>query len=199
MPETSKPAPARSASRVDEILRVACRVVVGEGAHALRIGHVAHEAGISRTLVHYYFQTRHELLSATFAYAEDRRVEALEAELAALETGRERVARALERTIDPELEEVPALWNEVWSSARDDEELGPVVQARYRAWADRIVALLEEGRGDGSIPSSVDPQAAGWRLAATADGLDSIGYVGLLDREAALAVLRSAIELELGT
>ena len=198
-PLTPSEAPAETTSgRVDEILRAVCRVVIREGAYALRIGNVAREAGVSRTLVHYYFATRQELLRAAFAYSEERRVEALEAELAELDTGAERAERALRRTLDPELEEIPALWNEVWSSVRDDEELRPLVQARYSAWAERIVRLLDEGREDGSVPRSVDPEAAGWRLAATADGLDSIQYLGLLDLDAALAVLRSAFERELG-
>jgi AcrR family transcriptional regulator len=159
---------------------------------------VAEEAGVSRTLVHYYFTTRQELLRATFAYAEDLRIAALENELAALETGVERAERALLRTIEPELEETPALWNEVWSSLRYDEELRPLVQERYRAWAERIVHLLDEGRGDGSVPGDVDPRQAGWRLAAAADGLDSITYLGLLDRAAARELLASCIRLELG-
>ncbi len=136
-------------------------------------------------------------MRAAFAFSEDRRVEALEAELAGLATGAERAARALRRTLDPEVEETPAFWNEVWSSLRDDEDLRPLVQARYRAWAERIVQLLDEGRADGSVPSSVDAEAAGWRLGAVADGLDSIRYLGLLELEDALALLRSATEKEL--
>ena len=189
--------PAATA-RVDEILRAACRVVVAGGASDLRIASVAQEAGVSRTLVHYYFTTRQELLRATFAYAEDLRVGALEAELAGIEPGAERAERALVRTIEPELEETPALWNEVWSSLRYDTELRPLVQERYRAWADRIVRLLDEGRRDGSVPASVDPEGAGWRLAAAADGLDSILYLGLLDREGARELLDSCLRRELG-
>lgn len=197
MPEIEQ-APARPVGdRINEILRAACRVVVAEGAHALRIGTVALEAGVSRTLVHYYFTTRQELLRAAFAYAEDRRVEALEVELAGLETGAERASRALLRTIEPALEETPALWNEVWSSLRDDAELGPLVQERYRAWTARIVHLLEAGRKDGSVPISVDPDEAGWRLVATADGLESILYLGLLDASRARSLLTSCIEREL--
>ncbi len=101
------------------------------------------------------------------------------------------------RTIDPELEEKPALWNEVWSSLRYDEELRPLVQERYRAWTERIVRLLEEGRKDGSVPSVVDPEGAGWRLAAAADGLDSILYLGLLDRDEARVLLASCVIREL--
>ena len=186
-----------AATRVDEILRAACRVVVAGGASDLRIGSVAQEAGVSRTLVHYYFTTRQELLRATFAYAEDLRVAALDAELASIETGAERAERALVRTIEPELEETPALWNEVWSSLRYDEELRPLVQERYSAWIERIVRLLDEGRGDGSVPHSVDPVAAGWRLAATADGLDSILYLGILDRDEARELLVSCFRREL--
>jgi AcrR family transcriptional regulator len=183
--------------RVDAILRAACRVVVARGAHDLRIGTVAKEAGVSRTLVHYYFTTRQELLRAAFAYAEDRRVEALEAELAALPTGAARAERALLRTIEPALDETPALWNEVWSSFRDDAELRPLVQDRYRAWAERIVRLLEDGREDGSVSQVVDSLEAGWRLAATADGLDSILYLGLVDQGRARQLLASCLQREL--
>jgi AcrR family transcriptional regulator len=191
------PASPAATARVDEILRAACRVVVAGGASDLRIGSVAQEAGVSRTLVHYYFTTRQELLRATFAYAEDLRIAALDVELASIETGAERTERALLRTIEPELEETPALWNEVWSSLRYDSELRPLVQERYRAWADRIVRLLDEGRRDGSVPASVDPAGAGWRLAAAADGLDSILYLGLLDREGARELLGSCLRREL--
>ena len=127
------PASPAATARVDEILRAACRVVVAGGASDLRIGNVAHEAGVSRTLVH-YFTTRQELLRATFAYAEDLRVAALETELAGIETGAARAERALVRTIEPELEETPALWNEVWSASATTRELRPLVQERYRAW-----------------------------------------------------------------
>ena len=192
------PASPAATARVDEILRAACRVVVAGGASDLRIGSVAQEAGVSRTLVHYYFTTRQELLRATFAYAEDLRIAALDAELADIGTGAERAERALVRTIEPELEETPALWNEVWSSLRYDEELAPLVQERYNAWIERIVRLLDEGRGDGSVSRSVDPVAAGWRLAATADGLDSIRYLGLLGRNEALGLLASCFRRELG-
>ena len=198
MPEIEQAAQSSAATgRVDEILRAACRVVVAGGASDLRIGIVAREAGVSRTLVHYYFTTRQELLRAAIVYAEVRRVEALEAELATLETGAERAERALLRNIEPELEETPALWNEVWSSLSYDAELRPLVQERYRAWAERIMRLLDEGRSDGSVPETVDPEAAGWRLAAAADGLDSMVYLGLLDRDAARELLASCVRREL--
>jgi AcrR family transcriptional regulator len=198
MTETRQAPPSPTATvRIDEILRAACRVVASGGASDLRIGSVAQEAGVSRTLVHYYFTTRQELLRATFAYAEDLHDAALETELGDIETGAARAERALVRTIEPELEETPPLWNEVWSSLRHDPELRPLLQARYRVSAERIVRLLDEGREDGSVPRSVDPVGAGWRLAAAADGLDSILYLGLLGRAGARELLDSCLLQEL--
>ena len=195
--EQGRAAETAVGGRVEDILRAACRVVVRDGASDLRIGTVAREAGVSRTLVHYYVTTRQELLRAAFAYAEDERARALETELAGLPTGAARAERALLRTIEPELEETPALWNEVWSSLLHDAELRPLVQERYRAWTGRIVTLLEDGKADGSVPQAVDAREAGWRLAATADGLDSIQDLGLLDRAAAAELLASAVRREL--
>jgi AcrR family transcriptional regulator len=185
--------------RVDAILRATCRVVVSEGAHELRIGRVAELAGVSKALVHYYFSTRQELLRAAFAFAEDERERALEAELASLPSGAPRVERALVRAIDPVAGDTPALWNEVWSSLRADPELRPLVQERYRAWAGRIVRLIAEGKEDGSVPASVDASGAGWRLAAIADGLESILYLDLLEVDVARTLLSSALAGELGT
>jgi hypothetical protein len=59
------------------------------------------------------------------------------------------------------------------------------------------VRLLEDGKADGSVPGGVDARQAGWRLAATADGLDSILYLGLLDRDAARVLLASCVIREL--
>ena len=161
-------APA-AASRVDEILRAACRVVVTgrreRSAHRHRRaggGRVAH----ARPLL---------LHDATGAASRGVRVRRGPPDRSARASSSRRSrpepsapsARSL-RTIEPELEETPALWNEVWSSLRYDEELRPLVQERYRAWADRIVRLLEEGREDGSVPSVGEPGRS--RLAARCGG-----------------------------
>ncbi len=188
---------ATGGARVDAILRAACRVVVEDGAHDLRMATVARQAGVSKALVHYYFSTRQELLRAAFVFAEEERERTLEAELDALASGASRVEHALVHAIEPGADDSPALWNEVWSSLRSDPELRPLVQQHYRGWAERIVRLLQEGQADGSVPGGVDPVEVGWRLAAIADGLESILYLGLCDLDRARRLLLSALELEL--
>jgi len=186
-------------NRVVAILEAACRVVVREGAHGLRMASVAEEAGVSKALVHYYFSTRQELLRSAFAFAESRLDHLVEDEIGALATGAERLERALLVSIDAEtaVSEQRALWNEVWSSLRSDDELKPLVERWYRTWLDRMIRLLEDGREDGSVPAGVDAAAAGARLAAAADGVDSMLYLGLLDRDGARDVLVGSLHREL--
>ncbi len=185
--------------RVVAILEAACRVVVREGAHGLRMASVAEEAGVSKALVHYYFSTRRELLRSAFAFSESRLDQLVEEEIAGLATGAERLERALLVSIDADtpISEQRALWNEVWSSLRFDDELRPLVERWYRTWLDRLVRLLEQGCADGSVPTSVDAAAAGARLAAAADGVDSMLYLGLLDRDGARELLLGCVVREL--
>ena len=187
--------------RVVAILEAACRVVVRDGAHALRMASVAEEAGVSKALVHYYFSTRQELLRSAFAFSESRLDSLVEEEIAHLKTGAERLERALLVSIDADtpISEQRALWNEVWSSLRFDDELRPLVERWYRTWLNRMVSLLQQGQSDGTVPASVDPKAAGARLAAAADGVDSMLYLGLLDRDGARDVLLGCLHRELTT
>lgn len=187
--------------RVSDILAAACRVVVREGAHGLRMAGVADEAGVSKALLHYYFATRQELLRAAFAYATEVWDHAVRSELRRAPTGFERVERYLLASVDPgePFNTHRSMWNEVWSSLRLDSELRPLVRDAYEAWVDRLVSLLDEGRRDGSIAREVSARATGQRLAALADGLDSMLYLGLAEPRRARQLLREGLARELGT
>jgi AcrR family transcriptional regulator len=182
------------------ILEAACRVVVREGAHGLRMAAVATEAGVSKALVHYYFATRRELLRSAFSWSEEQWRAALAERLASLPTGAERLEQALLMAVDPAepFAGHRALWNEVWSSLRFDDELRPMVDASYRDWLERLASLVREGREDGSIERTVEPRQTAWRLAALGDGIDSMLYLELLKRERARSLLRGGIRRELG-
>jgi AcrR family transcriptional regulator len=160
---------------------------------------VAREAGVSKALLHYYFATRQELLRAAFGFSAEQWEAAVEAELARAASGAERVERYLLASVDPSgpLGEHRALWNVVWSSLRVDQDLRPTVERSYRAWLARLERLVVEGSSDGSVPSSVDARLASWRLAAVADGLDSMLYLGLVDRRRARRLVKGSIEREL--
>jgi AcrR family transcriptional regulator len=196
-------APVTAASptseRVVAILEAACRVVVREGAHGVRMAAVAAEAGVSKALVHYYFATRRELLRSAFSWSEEQWQAALTERLASAASGAERVEEALLLTLEPSepFAGHRALWNEVWSSLRFDDELWPLVEGSYRQWLKRLAVLIRAGRADGSIDPSVEPKAAAWRLAALGDGIDSMLYLELLGRDKARSLLRAGIRREL--
>ena len=195
---TATATPGAPTDRAADILEAACRVILREGAHGLRMASVALEAGVSKALVHYYFTTRRDLLRNAFAFSEARWHAAVCRELADLTTGAEQVERILLVSFETDMafSEQRALWNEVWSSLRSDDELRPLVEHSYRDWLARVVELVGEGRADGSISERVDPVAAGWRLAASADGLDSLLYLGLVSREEATDLMRGALARE---
>jgi AcrR family transcriptional regulator len=160
---------------------------------------VAAEAGVSKALVHYYFSTRQELLRSAFAFADQHLNEAIDADLAQLGTGRERLERVLVAGVEagPPYSDQRSLYNEVWSGLRYDDELRPLVVECYAASIDRLQALIEEGQADGSIPPSIAARPAGMRLTAAADGLDSMLYLGLVDNDAAAALAAAVLEREL--
>ena len=130
---------------------------------------VADEAGVSKALVHYYFSTRQELLRNAFAFSESRaRRPRRAASSAASTTGAERLERALLVSIDRDtpFADQRALWNEVWSSLRFDDELRPLVERSYRTLAGSRDPPGRGGPGGrlGAEPR-VDP-AGGRRLAS---------------------------------
>lgn len=160
---------------------------------------VASEAGVSKALLHYYFSTRQELLRAAFAFSSELWDDAIQVQLARAPNGAKRVELYLLASVDSSqpYDEHRALWNEVWSSLRVDSDLRPLVRDAYRDWMNRLVSLIEEGRRDGSVPREVSARAAGRRLAAQADGLDSMLYLDLADRRKVRQLLRESLEREL--
>ena len=196
MPEsTTALGAAEPSARVAEILAAACRVIERDGAHGLHMNAVAREAGVSKALVHYYVQTRQELLRQALAYAEQRTREAVGAQLAALPDGRSRLHRLLVAYAgnEPVFAESHALSSAAWGSLILDEDLAPVVRAAYQGWADWITSLVEQGRDDGSIPAARATRATVVRLAALAEGLSSLVDTGVIPSDEAVALVGDAV------
>lgn len=186
--------------RMAQIVDAACRVIVRDGASALRMADVADEAGVSRTLVHYYFETRADLLARVFAYTDDRADERAVAGLRVLPTGAQRVERLLRVYLDDEkvFRTNWVLWMETWRAAVFEPELREPVLASNRDWIRQIAEQVVQGQSDGSIPEHVDPNAAAHRLVAQLDGLGQQVLIGGVDRRRAVELLQGAIALELG-
>jgi AcrR family transcriptional regulator len=185
--------------RTDALLEAACRVVARKGAHALRMSDVAREANVSNALLHYYFETRTELLARAFAFAEARTRARVDAELASLPRHHERLRRFLLLYVGEEsvFHENSVLWNEVWSSALFDAELRPAIESAYAEWVARVVELVGAAVKEGSVSPATEAEAAARRLAALVDGLGSQRLVGLVTPAEAARLVEEALVLEL--
>lgn len=182
-------------TRVTEILEAACRVIARDGAHGLHMKAVAREAGVSKALVHYYVQTRQELLRQALSYADARTRARLEGELEQLSTGRERLERMLVAYAanEPLFAESHALGSAMWGSLMLDEELAPSVRAGYERWTGWVTTVVEQGRADGSLGGDVDPRALAVRLVALAEGLSSLIDTDVIEPREAVALVRAAV------
>jgi AcrR family transcriptional regulator len=183
-----------------EILDATCRVIAREGADGLRMGTVAREAGVSSALLHYYFDTRADLLMQAFDHADIKADEAAEAALAGIPRAIDRLERLLliYAGADAVFRDDWVLWVEMWRSAIFDERLAESVRRSSDGWMEQITGLIDEARAEGSLGRELDVQASARRLAAVVDGLGLQILSGVLTHERAFDLIRGALELELG-
>lgn len=199
--DVQAPTVGATGERADAIVRAACRVIARQGTHGVRMAAVAEEAGVSKALVHYYFSTRQELLRTAFVLASQEFHNHIENAIGTHPAGPELLEWALLSFTE---ERLPAaanytLWNEMWSTLVSDPELRPLATEAYRAAIDHIVQILARAKAEGTIRADVDPADSGWRLVATADGVESMLYADLVDADGARTLIRRAIAVECGT
>ena len=119
-----------------EILEAACRVICVRGSDRLRMSDVAREAGVSSALVHYYFETRADLLARAFRHADERVDAYVERQLIRCTTPRERLETVLATYLsdDETVEQSFILWAEMLRHAIYDVSTRTMVADAYRAW-----------------------------------------------------------------
>ncbi len=188
------------ADRKTEILKATCRVIGRSGAHDLRVEDVAKEAGVSPALVYYYFDTRGELLSRAFDYADQRSTEHTMTHIDLDAPGRARLEEILFHEFDeaPDVRENWVIWSEMDAIAIFDKELLVSVEKRSANWTKIVSDLIIAGQTDGSIGTNgVAPEDSAERLTAINDALGTKLMLGMMDRGSVERVMHDAIELEL--
>src|SRR6476469_335701 len=185
------------ADRKTEILEATCRVIAREGADGLRMGTVAREAGVSSALLHYYFDTRADLLMQAFEHADIKADQAAEAALAGIPGAVERLLE-IYAGADAVFRDDWVLWVEMWRSAIFDERLAESVRRSSASWIEQITDLLEQARDEGSISDAIVVNDVAMRLAAMVDGLGLQILSGITSHERAAELIRSALAIERG-
>ena len=172
----------------------AMRSSVGtRGAAASTFDVVARDAGVSRGLLHYYFGSKERLLVEVVRQDCDRRVAALEEQVASASTADETVAVLVEclQAFVADEPDAHAVLYEMLSASRHSEEIRAELVALYRTWRGHLAAALRAKEREGVITLDADPEAVAALLFALGDGM---GLQLISDPE-----WDSATALELGT
>ncbi|MET3952880.1 TetR/AcrR family transcriptional regulator [Arthrobacter sp. UYEF36] len=172
--------PSAVAERRHEILDATCQVLSERGFRELRIADVAKIAGYSTGTVHYYFDSKEELVREAFRFQYEQSVGRRERDL---DPGDDPVAR-LRKLADGYLPSSAAtirswrVWLELWVSALGDASLPAINNHYYGDWRQAVLDAAEAGKDQGLL-NIKDP-------VAFADA-----YVGMLDGLAIQVLIHS--------
>ncbi|HYM58782.1 MAG TPA: TetR/AcrR family transcriptional regulator [Solirubrobacteraceae bacterium] len=158
------------AQRIVDAMRVS---VAARGAAGSTFDHVAHEAGVSRGLLHYYFGTKERLLVEVVRRDCDLRLAGLDEALAGARTA-EDLLEVLVRSLEELVEHDPgfiALLFELFTSARRNPEIAAELADLHRRMREHVAERLETKRAEGVIAPSADTEAVATVLFSLADGL----------------------------
>jgi AcrR family transcriptional regulator len=169
----------RHPARREAILEAAGRAIVERGFPATRIADVAQLAGTSTGTVHYYFETRDEVLMAALKWAGERLFARVEAGGAT--TARGRLAHLLAVSVPtrgPARDEY-VLWIELWLRVLHEPSLLPECEQLSERWRAYFHAVVHDGVAAGEFVPVAPPGEVADRLVALVDGLGfetALGY-----------------------
>ncbi|WP_125609896.1 TetR/AcrR family transcriptional regulator [Specibacter cremeus] len=164
--------PSAVAQRRREILEATCEVVAERGFRDLRIADVAKVAGYSTGTVHYYFDSKEDLLKDAFRFQYDQSLGRRDGHF---EEDDDPVAR-LRKLADGYLPISAAavrswrVWLEFWVSAVGDRSLGEVNEVYYGDWRQTVIETTKAGIDLGLIAVG-DPVAFADAFVGMLDGL----------------------------
>jgi AcrR family transcriptional regulator len=182
MPTATRSArPLRHPGRPEEILEAACKAIVARGFAQTRVADIAQAAGTSTGTIHYYFESREEVLVEALRWASERLFARLSAPADAAPLAR--LGRLLELSIpysDPkERRDEYVLWLETWTLVLHDRARMRAVEDLSRRWRGIFSDTIDSGTTDGTFRPVSEPSVVAERLIALVDGLGfetAIGY-----------------------
>jgi AcrR family transcriptional regulator len=181
--------------RRPEILAGTIALIAERGLWDVRLADVGKRAGVSATSVVYYFGSKDQLFAEAIAHADDAFYEPLEAELATLPTGVERIACLFARSSTSDW----PLWMDLWVYSRRHPETAAAQRHFHERWRGLIAATVRAGAEAGAWTVE-DPDGVALRLSALTDGLAVHMVLGDADHspEAYVAMCLAAAAVELG-
>lgn len=139
------------AERRAQIVRAACEVISEIGFKSLRIADVAKRAQTSTGTVHYYFDTKRDLMHAAFEWNFSRSLERRQPLLETVADPRERLRAFVESYLPEDEVTISAwhVWAELWVEALHDPDLQELNERVYGEWRRTVAAIIRDGQDAG--------------------------------------------------
>jgi AcrR family transcriptional regulator len=164
------------------ILDAAVRVFARQGFHHCRVSDVADEAGVAYGLVYHYFDSKEEILNTLFRERWEVMLEAI-AEIDARELPvRDKLYSIAGFIIDSYRHDPDLMKVIIVEVTRAANSFGARHLDEIREAYDRIAAILESGRGDGSFKSGIPADFAAMCFYGAIEQLLTGWIFGLLPR-----------------
>jgi AcrR family transcriptional regulator len=170
----------RRPGRPDEILAAACRAIVERGFSDTRVSDIAEIAGTSTGTIHYYFDSKQEVLLAALRWASDRlfaRLERADGPDAAARLGA-LLDLAIPYDRPPARRDEYVLWMEVWALVLRSPEHLPALQDLSERWRAFFFEVVAAGVASGEFTPVASPEVVAERLIALIDGLGFETVIG---------------------
>lgn len=170
----------RRPGRPDEILAAACRAIVERGFSDTRVSDIAEIAGTSTGTIHYYFDSKQEVLLAALRWASDRlfaRLERADGPDAAARLGA-LLDLAIPYDRPPARRDEYVLWMEVWALVLRSPDHLPALQDLSERWRAFFFEIVAEGVASGEFTPVASPEIVAERLIALIDGLGFETVIG---------------------
>ncbi|WP_219417649.1 TetR/AcrR family transcriptional regulator [Pseudonocardia nigra] len=141
------------AERREQILAAACEVVSEMGFKSLRVADVAKRVRMSTGTVHYYFDTKRDLMHAAFEYNFERSLKRRQPLLEAHSDPRQRLRAFVDSYLPADADTVKAwhVWAELWVEALHEPDLQELNERVYGEWRRIVASVIRDGQGAGQF------------------------------------------------
>ena len=144
-----------------ELVLAAYQLIAESGLEELRTRDIATKVGINISTLHYYFETKEELIAAVVDHMSElfRTLRApLAEDASALEELRHAfVTQAYRRRVEPWLDVVV---QEMMQRARRDEKIRARLELMLLGWNNHVEAVIARGIKEGDFARDLDPKIA---------------------------------------
>ncbi|WP_330333417.1 TetR/AcrR family transcriptional regulator [Streptomyces sp. NBC_00536] len=182
------------------ILEAAVRVIARSGVRGLRVEELAAEAEVSTALIYYHFKDRAGLIRRTLDFISARATGYTDEAHSGARDARALLLQLLlgELQDTARVRENSIAWGELRASAIFDGDLRETLARSTRTWCRDTADAVADAQAAGLAELRADPEDVAERLTALVEGLSERWLSGSLTVERARALLRGAVDAELG-